>query len=162
MLHRGTERSLCIEESGRGRPRQVGVGMEPQTCKATVLVVEDRVNIRYLIEVALAQHRIATIPVGTAEEAMTACRNRLPDLVLADLLLPGCPGDTFVRALRRLPGAESIPVIMLSGIDNGLAASRAAGAQGFMAKPFDVYALMALVESHLRGSEAPQDPATAP
>ncbi len=126
------------------------VGVESQPRNATVLVVEDRANVRYLIEVALAQHRIATIPAASGEEAIATCRTGLPDLVLADLLLPGCPGDAFVRALRRLPGADRVPVIMLSGIDNGLAASQAAGAQGFMAKPFDVYELVALVESHLR------------
>ena len=128
--------------------------MDLQPHKPTVLVVEDRANIRYLIEVALAQHQIATVSVGTGEDAMAVCRARLPDLVLADLLLPGCPGDAFVRTLRTLSGAEGIPVIMLSGMDGGLAASAAAGAQDFLAKPFDVYALVEMVERHLRGGGA--------
>lgn len=115
-----------------------------------VLVVEDRGSIRLLLEVALAREgwRVRSVPM--AELALEALATEVPDVVLVDLLLPGQRGDEFIATLRELPGGRDIPVIVLSGIEGGLLASRAAGAQDFLAKPFDVEELLARVRAHLQ------------
>lgn len=114
-----------------------------------VLVVEDRASIRYLLRVALGQAGLRVNAVQSAEQALRSAREEPPNIVLLDLLLPTMRGDAFLGALRRLPGASSIPVIVCSGLAGGLAASRAAGAQDFLAKPFDLGDLLACVQRHL-------------
>jgi len=124
-----------------------------------VLVVEDRPSIRHLLEVALAQEGLRVIATATADEALESAVAQIPDVVLLDLLLPGRRGDALIAALRALPDGDHVPVIVLSGIEGGLAASRAAGAQDFLAKPFDLRELMARVRRQL--GRAPASGTTA-
>jgi len=119
------------------------------------LVVEDRPSIRQLLEVALTQEGLRVIATATADEALAVAITELPDIALLDLLLPGRRGDTLIAALRALPNGALLPIIVLSGIEGVGATSRAAGAQGFLAKPFDLRELIALVRTHLRRAAAP-------
>lgn len=125
------------------------MSMEPIPRVPLVLVVEDRASIRHLLEIALGQEGMRVVAVATANEALECAAEQVPDLVLVDLLLSGRRGDALISALRALPNGDQIPVIVLSGIEGGLAASRAAGAQDFLAKPFDVYELLARVRRQL-------------
>lgn len=114
-----------------------------------VLVVEDRPNIRYLLEVALAQEGLRVVSAATADMGLASAVAQAPDIVLLDLLLPGGRGDALVAALRLLPSGHRLPIIVLSGIEGGLAASQAAGAQDFLAKPFDLRELIARIRYQL-------------
>jgi two-component system phosphate regulon response regulator PhoB len=124
-----------------------------------VLVVEDRASIRSLLAVALAQEGLRVAESATAEEALAQVAHEPPDLVLLDLLLPGTRGDALIRALRALPETRRTPVLVLSGVEGGLAASRAAGAQDFLAKPFDLDELAARVRRLLAAGDAGGNPA---
>jgi len=124
-----------------------------------VLVVEDRPGVRHLLEVALTQEGLRVVAVGDADDALAAAVAMPPDLVLLDLLLPGNPSASFLRALRQLPSGAETPVIVLSGLDGGLAASRAAGAQDFIAKPFDLRDLLQRVRQQLAARRMPGTPA---
>lgn len=124
-----------------------------------VLVVEDRPSVRHLLEVALAQEGMRIASVANADDAWAVARVTPPDIVLLDLLLPGSRGDVFLRALRELPATRQTPVIVLSGVEGGLATSRAAGAQDFLAKPFDLRQLLERVRYHLARNRLPSTPA---
>ena len=119
-----------------------------------VLVVEDRASIRQLLHVALSREGFRVDEAATADEGLARVRVEPPDVVLLDLLLPGRCGDSFIVAMRRLPAARDVPVIVLSGIEGGLAASRAAGAQDFLAKPFDLDELARRVRAQLAEARA--------
>lgn len=117
------------------------------------LVVEDRQTIRQLLDIALSQEGLRVVGAATADQALEAAINEIPDIVLVDLLLPGRRGEALISALRQLPGGDRVPVIVLSAVEGGLAASRAAGAQDFLAKPFDLRELAERVRRHLGATE---------
>ncbi len=122
--------------------------------QSLVLVVEDRASIRQLLHLALGREGFRVDEAATAEEGLARVRAEPPDVVLLDLLLPGGCGDSFIGAMRRLPAARHVPVIVLSGIEGGLATSRAAGAQDFLAKPFDLDELARRVRAQLADAHA--------
>ena len=73
---------------------------------------------------------------------------RKPDLVIVDLMMPNLNGYEFLKQLRAIDGHASTPVIAASGLSTGEWALRA-GADRFMAKPFQRRELIALVDSLL-------------
>ena len=74
--------------------------------------------------------------------------DRKPDLVIVDLMMPNLNGYEFLKQLRAIDGHASTPVIAASGLSTGEWALRA-GADRFMAKPFQRRELIALVDSLL-------------
>jgi len=69
------------------------------------------------------------------------------DLVLTDQNMPGMDGLTLIRSLRRLPNYASVPILMLTteSSDQMKAQGRAAGATGWLVKPFDPQKLVDVV-----------------
>ena len=113
------------------------------------LVIEDRANVRHLLDAVLDGQGMRVCSAATVDEGLAAARRACPDIVLLDLLLPGSPSDAFVRALRQLPGGDTVPVIVISGLDGASARDSIPDIQEFVAKPFDVHHLLALVRRYL-------------
>ncbi len=124
-----------------------------------VLVVEDRPSIRQLLKIALSREGFRVEDAATAGEGLARMRSEPPDVVLLDLLLPGARGEGFIAEMRRQPQVRHVPVIVLSGMEDGLAASVAAGAQDFLAKPFDLDELTRRVRLQLRRATGHGTPA---
>ena len=110
-----------------------------------VLLIKDEANIAIAISFLLARDGwdVRTHPDGAdALQVIGAVR---PDLVILDMLLPGCTGLEILRALRAEPATATLPVLMLTA--RGAAADRvlaeSSGATGFMAKPFCNDAMLA-------------------
>lgn len=114
-----------------------------------VLIVEDRPTISQLIALAVEAEGGMTAAAGDAPGAIAQARKRKPDVVLLDLLLPGTGGDSLIATLRALPGCATLPVVVLSGAESGLSRSIAAGAEAFLAKPFDIHELIARIRQVL-------------
>ena len=75
-----------------------------------ILVVEDDAKMRRVLELLLSGHWTVETAADAAS-AITATRERPPDLVLTDLLLPGMDGYDFLRQLRAEAGTRTLPVI---------------------------------------------------
>ena len=71
--------------------------------KETILVVEDEEDIRELLKYNLEKEGYQVFGAATGEEALQAVRNRLPDLILLDLMLPGIDGLEVCRRIRGGP-----------------------------------------------------------
>lgn len=82
---------------------------------ATILIVEDHHNHRLLLQMELEDEGHCVIPVGNGREAMEAVRERAPDLVVLDLIMPGMDGIDLMG--RMLGCARKLPVIIHSGYD---------------------------------------------
>jgi DNA-binding NarL/FixJ family response regulator len=111
-----------------------------------VLAVDDDVQVRALLRNALEPDvRVAT--AAGAEEALVRAWELGPDLVLADLLMPGMDGAGFCRILRAHPATAATPVIALSGADPHCDRARALRAEcaAWIPKPFELDALRAAV-----------------
>jgi predicted signal transduction protein with EAL and GGDEF domain/CheY-like chemotaxis protein len=100
-----------------------------------LLVDDDEVNL-LLTSVALRERGFAVTEVSSGEMAIRTLAEWLPDIVVLDALMPGLDGFETCRELRVLPGYESLPVLMLTGLDDDASITRAyeAGATDFFVK----------------------------
>ena len=103
----------------------------------TVLVVDDDRYSAYLMKGVLmgAGHRVLTAHTGDA--ALSLARDRSPDLVVLDVLLPDMDGRALIETLRHDPETRHAPVILVS-IEAGHARALGAGADAALLKPLDV------------------------
>ena len=116
-----------------------------------ILIVDDTpANIR-LLEAILAPQGYDITTAGSGEEALEAVASRPPDTVLLDVMMPGMDGHEVCRRIREDPANGILPVIMVtsSGDQEKLTALEA-GADDFIAKPFNKAELLARVRSALR------------
>ncbi|MGW4365774.1 SpoIIE family protein phosphatase [Nocardia takedensis] len=115
-----------------------------------VLIAEDNADLRgYLSTLLRPEYRVVLAADGHA--ALRQARSARPDLVLADVMMPGLDGVALVRALRADPRTAGTPVILLSARAGEDAAGEglAAGADDYLSKPFSSADLLARVRSNL-------------
>ena len=103
-----------------------------------ILVVDDSATIRAVLGKMLTQDGHVIIKSGDGEAAIELARERQPDLIFLDIVMPGMNGFAVLRALRHDPLTQAIPIVMISG---NLQATeqfyvQRFGADDFMKKPF--------------------------
>jgi predicted signal transduction protein with EAL and GGDEF domain/FixJ family two-component response regulator len=100
-----------------------------------LLVDDDEVNL-LLTSIALRERGFAITEATGGEQALRMLAEWLPDVVVLDAMMPGMDGFETCRELRGLPGFESLPVLMLTGLDDDASITRAyeAGATDFFVK----------------------------
>jgi diguanylate cyclase (GGDEF)-like protein/PAS domain S-box-containing protein len=102
-----------------------------------VLVVDDEAIMRLLARATLEQAGFAVEEAGDGQAGLAAFERLQPDLVLLDVVMPILDGFEACRALRKLPGGEHAPVLMMTGLDDSDSINRAyqVGATDFITKP---------------------------
>ena len=97
--------------------------------------------------------------MSNGSEALAAVRAQPPDLVLADVMMPGMDGVALVRALRADPRTRTVPVILLSARagPEATAAGLEAGADDYLVKPFAASELLARVQAHVALAQLRQE-----
>jgi len=122
--------------------------------KRKILVVEDESSIAEPLAAALEREGFGTVVASTAAEALEAFRNRSPDLVLLDVMLPDGDGRDVLRQIR---SSSRIPVIMLTarGEEMDRVIGLELGADDYVAKPFSAAELVARIRAVLRRTAAP-------
>ena len=117
--------------------------------KQKILIVDDDVNIAELISLYLTKECFETKMVHDGEEALHACQQFAPNLILLDLMLPGIDGYQVCREIR---AKSNVPIIMLSAkgeiFDKVLGLEL--GADDYIMKPFDSKEMVARVKAVLR------------
>ena len=83
---------------------------------ARVLLVEDSKFLRIANERILARAGFDVSTAEDGEEALRVANDRLPDVILLDMLIPKISGPDVLRALKQNPATLHIPVIVLSGL----------------------------------------------
>lgn len=99
-----------------------------------VLVAEDDFNVRLTLEIVLEDEGFEILMAADGEEALRAARESHPDVILLDQIMPKLDGKQVLHALRQDESTRDIPVLVLSGMEKGVAADWP-GAQ-FVGKPF--------------------------
>jgi DNA-binding response OmpR family regulator len=107
--------------------------------KKKILVVDDEITIRTLLEKFLSNQYEVTA-VGNGNEALTWLQSgNMPDLMIVDLEMPSMDGFEFLQQVKSTGFFRAIPVLMLSGVDSSAERVKClkAGALDFMIKPFN-------------------------
>ena len=122
----------------------------PAARTAHVLLADDNADMREYITRLLAQ-RWTVQAVADGAQALAAVRERRPDLVLTDAMMPNLGGFELLRALRADSQTADIPILMLSARagDESRVDGLHAGADDYLTKPFSAKELMARVTTHL-------------
>jgi DNA-binding response OmpR family regulator len=110
-----------------------------------ILVVEDQDSIRRMIEALVTARGYEVTAVASGAKAIDVALTEPPDLVLLDLMLPGqFDGFEVCRQLRQQPATQSVPVVVISALDDTDSRARAveAGATAYYTKPFSPMALL--------------------
>ncbi len=126
----------------------------------TVLVVEDEENLLFTLRYNLEREGYHVLTASRGDDGLRTARERSPDLVVLDLMLPGMDGIQLCRQLRR---NSQVPVIMLTALggESDKVAGLDIGADDYMAKPFGMRELLARIRALLRRA-GHIDPAVAP
>lgn len=122
-----------------------------------VLVIEDDSAIQEVLRYSLVQAGFDVQLVDSAEAALEAVAQVLPDVVLVDLMLPGMSGSAFARQLRQNPRTRELPMIMVTARadETDRVAGLEIGADDYLPKPFSPRELVARIRAVLR-RRAPQ------
>ena len=118
---------------------------------ATVLVVEDNTANMKLAKFLLESVGHTVISATDAESGLTLARDRQPNLILMDIQLPRMDGLEATALLKRDDATRAIPVIALTALamKGDEERIRAAGCDGYMAKPLAYREFLATISAHL-------------
>jgi two-component system phosphate regulon response regulator PhoB len=119
---------------------------------ARIFIVEDEEPLTTLLRYNLEAEGYEVDSAARGDDAEVALRERAPDLVLLDWMLPGLSGLELCRRLRSRAETERLPVIMLTarGEEGERIRGLATGADDYVVKPFSVPELLARVRALLR------------
>jgi two-component system, OmpR family, phosphate regulon response regulator PhoB len=121
---------------------------------ANILLVEDEIAIRDMLEFALETEGFAVFKSSSSEQAMNFLHDNqvAPDLILLDWMLPGASGVEFCRKLKKDDRFKKIPVIMLTarGEEDDRVRGLEVGADDYIVKPFSPRELIARVRAVIR------------
>lgn len=117
-----------------------------------VLVIDDQVTVRRLVEMTLQAHGINVLQAESGEKGVEVAQRESPDLIIMDIMMPGgMDGFETVHVLRNQEGIRDCPIIMLTAKDQKPERERAfeAGVDDYLAKPFKLKDLIRKVENLL-------------
>lgn len=126
-----------------------------------ILVVEDELSVCQSLAAALSSDGFEVETATSGADGLYLVQSRPYDLILLDIMLPGLDGLTICRDLRAK--GNNVPIIFLTarGELQHKVAGLDAGADDYLAKPFEVAELLARVRANLRRSTAPSTILTA-
>ena len=113
----------------------------------SILAVDDSVSMRQLVSMTLSEAGFDVTEAVDGQDALTKAQGSRADLVLTDVNMPVMDGIELIRNLRQLPDYKFTPMLMLTteSADDKKAAGKAAGATGWIVKPFDPEQLIATI-----------------
>ncbi|MBI3706883.1 MAG: response regulator [Proteobacteria bacterium] len=117
-----------------------------------ILVVDDNASNRDILETRLRAHGYEVCSAADGEEGLAAARERRPDLILLDIMMPKIDGVEVCRRLKADATLPFMPIIMITAKSDSkdIVAALDAGGDEYLTKPIDQAALIARVKSILR------------
>lgn len=119
--------------------------------RKTIITVDDAATMRKMIRFTLTPTGHEILEAADGSEAFNTLRNRSVDLIITDVNMPKMDGIELTRQLRALPQHRSTPIILLTTESDPSKKNlgRAAGATGWIIKPFNQTQLLQLVNKIL-------------
>ncbi|HWM84222.1 MAG TPA: response regulator [Kofleriaceae bacterium] len=122
-----------------------------QSRPATILVVDDALEILALLETRLRRRGFDVMTAADGEAALVAARARTPDLVILDIMMPRRNGWEVARALKKDPATQATKIVVLTAIGEQVneITSPLYGADAYLDKPFDFDELERIIDDLL-------------
>lgn len=114
----------------------------------TILTVDDSPSVRQLVKLTLDGGGYGVVEAGDGQEALDKAKGLVADMVVTDLNMPRMDGLTLIRELRKLPSYRGVSILFLTteSDEEKKKEARAAGATGWIVKPFKQDQLLAVVK----------------
>lgn len=114
----------------------------------TIMTIDDSPSVRQMVRMTLSAAGYRVLEATDGRDALEKLRSERPDAILTDQNMPNMDGLGFIRAFRATPGSDRIPIVFVSTETDGAlrAQAKAAGAMGWMVKPFDQGQLLTVVK----------------
>ena len=151
-------RWLPVDDKHTTQQAAEGITATQPSESGRILLADDNADMRAYINRLLAPHfEVQAVVDGHA--ALEAIRERKPDLVLADVMMPRLDGLDLVRELRTSPAFADLPVILVSARADEQARLEGlnAGADDYLVKPFNAHELIARVSANLKLAKMRQE-----
>ncbi len=122
--------------------------------KRTVLAIDDALTMRKLVSFTLRTAGLDVVEAPDGADAIELLKTRTFDLIITDVNMPKLNGIEFTRQARQLPNGKTVPILMLTTESDAEKKNlaRAAGASGWIVKPFQQEQLLAVVGKVLPGA----------
>lgn len=114
-----------------------------------LLVVDDDPDILDVMEMFLTTSGYSVASTGRGQEVPHMVQTYKPDLIILDYLLSGMDGTAICKRLKSEKETRHIPVIMFSASPDAEVAAKAAGAEGYVSKPFSVNVLLDEIKKYV-------------
>ncbi len=113
----------------------------------TALIVDDSISIRQMVSFTLREGGFTVVEANNGQEGLERLDQGKFDVIITDLNMPIMDGITFIRELRGRPASKYTPVLMLTteSQDTRKQEGRAAGATGWIVKPFNPEKLLNVI-----------------
>lgn len=127
--------------------------------KEKILVIEDDLDLRELIEYNLKTAGYEILSAEDGEVGLGLALEKNPDLILLDIMLPGMDGLSVCRKIRESEAAKQIPIVMLTAKseESDVVIGLELGADDYMTKPFSPKELVARIKAVLRRGRVQED-----
>ncbi|GEC97699.1 MAG: hypothetical protein RLZZ220_347 [Pseudomonadota bacterium] len=114
----------------------------------TVLTVDDSASIRQMVSFTLKSAGYEVVEAVDGMDGLEKAKGKSFNLVLTDQNMPRMDGLSLIKSLRGMPGYRTVPILMLTteSSDTMKSQGRAAGATGWLVKPFDPQKLIEVVK----------------
>lgn len=129
---------------------------------AQLLLVDDEPGLREAVQAYLEDSGFAVEVASNGREGLAMAQQKLPDLVITDIMMPQVDGYEFLKQLREEPQFSAVPVVFLTarGMTSDRIQGYQAGCDAYLSKPFDPDELVAIVTNLLDKQQARQAAAT--
>ena len=116
-----------------------------------ILSVDDSASVRQMVTFALETAGYQAVQAGDGKEALALLKTTPVDMIVTDLNMPNLNGIELIKQVRALPGFKFVPLVLLTteSEDSKKAEGKAAGATGWIVKPFKQDQLLAVVKKLL-------------
>ena len=122
---------------------------------ALILIIDDEFSVAEVVESILTDANHEVVTASNGQQGLDRAKEKRPDLVLLDFMMPIMSGPSMLKALREEPGLRDVPVIIMSSLPESTVARSAKDMYvAFLRKPFRIREVLDAVNGALSRDQA--------